>query len=51
MKKDVRILLVEDNSFDAELIMQDIQAYGQHLQVKWAETKEAYIQALEEYHP
>lgn len=51
MNKDVRILLVEDNSFDAELIMQDIQAYGQHLQVKWAETKEAYIKALEVYRP
>lgn len=51
MKEDIRILLFEDNSFDAELIKQDIQAYGSHLQVMWVKTRKAFINALYSYRP
>ena len=51
MEDTVRVLLVEDNQFDAELIMQDISGSFKKAEIKWVRTREAYSAALQSFRP
>jgi signal transduction histidine kinase len=47
----VRILQVEDNPLDAELILGELEADGMAYEVRLAEDEEGFIACLDEFHP
>ncbi|WP_448100410.1 response regulator [Luteibacter jiangsuensis] len=47
----VRILQVEDNALDAELILGDLEQDGLEFEVKLVDQEEAYVAALDEFRP
>jgi CheY-like chemotaxis protein len=53
MKTDnpIRILFVEDVSYDAEIAARELQKGGIHFTSTRVDTKEAFLKALEEFQP
>ena len=47
----VRILQVEDNALDAELILGELEADGMAYEVRLVEDEDSFIAALDEFHP
>ena len=47
----VRILQVEDNALDAELILGELEADGMAYEVRLVEDEEGFIACLDEFHP
>src|SRR3990170_3943579 len=51
MKKELQILILEDNSADAELMEHELHEAGIVFSAKRVETKEAFIRDLENFTP
>ena len=51
MKKELQILILEDNSADAELMEHELHEAGMVFSAKRVETKEAFIRELENFTP
>lgn len=51
MDDNVRILLLEDQSFDAELAEHEIKKSVISYQLKWVDNREDFIQALNDFEP
>jgi signal transduction histidine kinase len=49
--RTVRILQVEDNALDAELILGELEADGMAYEARLVEDEESFIAALDEFHP
>ncbi|MGZ7210040.1 MAG: hypothetical protein ACXVHV_09200, partial [Methanobacterium sp.] len=51
MKEMIKILILEDVSYDAELIEHEMSRDGLHFSSKIVEKEEDYINALDEFEP
>ncbi|MBI4772571.1 MAG: response regulator [Deltaproteobacteria bacterium] len=51
MNEKLRILLLEDNFSDAELIQRELRKFGFDFEVRWAENKAAFLDALDTFVP
>jgi two-component system, cell cycle sensor histidine kinase and response regulator CckA len=51
MKTEIRVLILEDNSSDAELIKRELRKSGRSFALEHASDREAYIRALENFLP
>ena len=51
MDKEIRILIVEDNAADAELLLRELAKGDFALTSKWVKTKGEFLEALGEYAP
>lgn len=51
MNGQIKILILEDNAMDAELIERELRRANIQLISRWVDTKEAYLQALRDFQP
>ena len=51
LNRDLRILMLEDSSDDAELAERELRKAGLHFVAKRADIRNEFIRALEEFHP
>jgi PAS domain S-box-containing protein len=51
MSKQIRILILEDNASDAELVQLELRRAGLDLMVQWAQDKASFLHALDESVP
>lgn len=51
MTKELRVLLLEDNAADAELIQEELQRTGLNVLVQRADSKDAFARALRDFAP
>jgi PAS domain S-box-containing protein len=49
--KAIHILIIEDNPDDAELIRRELKKTGIPCEIRWADSKEAFLKELEAFNP
>ena len=51
MDKQIRILILEDNASDFELIKRELCKAGPNYILEWVQGKETFLQAINKYSP